>query len=271
MIYGIITETDIGALFMAGIVPGILATFLYMLVIWLIAWRDPDAVPLGPRTSWADKLASLRGLRSALVIFAVVIGGIYGGFFTVIEAAGIGAAATLLTAVLQRRLNWAQVMDSFAESVRTSGALFTMLIGAMLFSTFLTITQAPQQLVGWLSGLALPPFGILTLLLVMYFFLGWFLDSIAMIIITVPVVFPVITALGFDPLWFGVLLVISCEMGMLTPPYGINVFVINAVVPSISIPRIFRGVMPFIGIDIVRLALVAAIPGIALVIPRLMH
>lgn len=271
MIYGIISETDIGALFMAGIVPGILATALYMLVIRLIAWRNPEAIPAGQATSWAEKLGSLRGLWAPLVIFVIVIGGIYGGLFTVIEAAGIGAAATLVTALLQRRLNLAGVLDSFSEAARTTGSLFTMLIGAMLFSTFLTITQAPQSLVGWLSNLDLPPYGILLMLMLMYFILGWFLDAIAMIIITVPIVFPVIVALGFDPIWFGILLVISCEMGMLTPPYGINVFVINAVVPSISIPQIFRGVVPFIGIDILRLLVIILFPAIALIGPQLMR
>ena len=271
MIYGIISETDIGMLFMAGILPGILATALYMLVIRLIAWRDPAAIPAGSPSSWAERIASLRGLWSALIIFTVVIGGIYGGLFTVVEAAGIGAAATLLTAVVQGRLNLRSTLDSFAEAVRTTGSLFTMLIGAMLFSTFLTITQAPQSLVGWLTGLNMPPYGILLMLMLMYFILGWFLDAIAMIIITVPIVFPVIVSLGFDPIWFGVLLVISCEMGMLTPPYGINVFVINAVVPSISIPQIFRGVVPFIAIDILRLLIIILFPAIALIVPRLMQ
>ena len=271
MIYGILTETDIGTLFIAGIVPGVLATLLYMATIFLISWRNPAAFPLGPRTSLAEKLHSLRNLWAAIVIFAVVIGGIYGGLFTVIEAAGIGAAATLIVSVLQGRIGPAMVADSFVEAVRTTGALFTMLIGAILFSTFLTVTRAPQDLVGWLSGLDLPAWGILALLLVMYFFLGWFLDALAMIIITVPVVYPVIVQLGYDPIWFGIVLVIACEMGLLTPPYGINVFVINGVVPTISIPRIFRGVIPFVGIDVLRLVLIAAFPAITLFLPHLMR
>lgn len=271
MIYGILTETDIGSLFIAGILPGILATVLYMLTILFIAWRNPKAIPVGQQTTFAEKLESLRGLWATVVIFAIVIGGIYAGLFTVIEAAGIGAAATLVTAVVQRRIGLKGISDSFVESVRTSGSLFTMLIGAILFSTFLTVTRAPQEMVSALTSLDLPPFGILLVLLAMYFFLGWFLDALAMIIITIPIVFPVIVQLGYDPIWFGVLLVIACEMGLLTPPYGLNVFVINGVVPSISIPRIFRGVMPFIGIDIVRLALITLFPAIALFLPRLMH
>ena len=271
MIYGILTETDIGTLFIAGIVPGVLATLLYMLTILLISWRNPAAFPLGARTTFAQKLASLRNLWAAIVIFAVVIGGIYGGLFTVIEAAGIGAAATLIVALVQGRLTFDRMVDSFVESVRTTGSLFTMLIGAILFSTFLTVTRAPQVLVDWLSGLDLPAWGIMVLLLAMYFVLGWFLDALAMIIITVPVVYPVILQLGYDPIWFGIVLVVACEMGLLTPPYGINVFVINGVVPTISIPRIFRGVIPFIGIDILRLALIAAFPAIALFLPHLMR
>lgn len=271
MIYGILTEKDIGTLFVAGIVPGLLATALYMLTIRLIAWRDPAAFPRGPETSFAEKMASIRGVWAAAFIFAVVIGGIYAGFFTVAEAAGVGAAATLVTAVAQGRLGWRGFVDSFSESVRTTGTLFTMLVGAILFSTFLTITRAPQGIVDWMSGLTLPAWGIMALLLLMYFVLGWFLDTLAMIIITVPIVYPLITQLGYDPIWFGVILVICCEMGLLTPPYGMNVFVINAVMPSISIPRIFRGVLPFIGIDIVRLAIIAAFPSITLFLPRLMH
>lgn len=271
MIYGILTENDIGALFIAGILPGILATVLYMATILMIAWRRPKAVPVGLKTTFAEKLHSLRNLWAAMVIFGVVIGGIYGGFFTAIEAAGIGAASTLIVALMQGRLTFAKLVESFVESVRTSGSLFTMLIGAILFSTFLTVTRAPQDLVNWLSVLDLPPYGILAMLMLMYFFLGWFLDALAMIIITVPVVYPVIMQLGFDPIWFGILLVVACEMGLLTPPYGINVFVINAVVPSISIPRIFRGVLPFIGIDILRLVLLAAFPIISLFLPQLMR
>jgi C4-dicarboxylate transporter DctM subunit len=271
MIYGILTENDIGTLFIAGILPGILATLLYMLTIRLIAWQNPAAFPKGTATRFTEKIASLRGVWASGLIFIVVIGGIYAGLFTVAEAAGVGAAATLLTAVAQRRLSWQGFVDSFTESVRTTGTLFTMLVGAILFSTFLTITRAPQGIVDWMSGLALPGWGIMVLLLMMYFVLGWFLDALAMIIITVPIVYPLITQLGYDPIWFGVVLVICCEMGLLTPPYGMNVFVINAVVPSISIPRIFRGVLPFVGIDIVRLAIIAAFPAITLFLPGLMH
>jgi len=270
MVYGILTENDIGKLFIAGILPGILATALYMLTIRLIAWRHPDAIPLSSSTSWAEKFATLSGLWATIIIFSVVIGGIYGGFLTVIEAAGVGAFSTVVTALAQRRINLRGITASLVESVRTTGTLFTMLIGAILFSSFLTITQAPQGVVGLLSGLDLPPIGILTLLLVMYFILGWFLDALAMIIITVPIVYPVIIALGYDPIWFGVVMVIAVEMALLTPPYGINVYVINAVAPRISIPQIFRGVMPFIGMDLIRLVIIVAFPAISLFLPSLM-
>lgn len=270
MIYGIMTETDIGKLFMAGVIPGILATALYMLVIRLIAWANPKAIPASAPSDWATKFRSLRGLWATIIIFSVVMGGIYAGLFTVTEAAGVGAFSTLLTAIVQRRINWDGIVSSMIEAVRTTGTLFTMLIGAILFSQFLTVTQAPQSVVAGLSSLDLPPMGILCLLLLMYFVLGWFLDALAMIIITVPIVFPIIIQLGFDPVWFGVLLVISAEMGLLTPPYGINVFVINAVAPSVPVTAIFRGVLPFIAIDIVRLGIIVLFPALALYLPSLM-
>lgn len=270
LIYGILTENDIGKLFVAGILPGALATLLYMSVIFMISVRAPNSIPAGPATTWSEKLRSLKGVWASLAIFLFVIGGIYAGLFTALEAAGAGAAATLVVALLQGRLDATKILRSFSESVRVTGTLFTILIGAILFSSFLVVTGAPQAVATWLTGLPIGPMGVLVLMLLLYFMLGCFLDSIAMIIITVPILYPAIINLGFDPIWFGVLVVMACELGLITPPYGMNVFVINGVARDVGIPRIFGGVLPFIGIDIVRIAIIVAFPGIALLLPRMM-
>lgn len=270
LIYGILTENDIGKLFVAGILPGLLATLLYMSVIVMIGLRSPALIPAGPATTLREKIASLRGVWSSALIFFCVIGGIYGGLFTALEAAGAGAAATLLVALAQGRLTGQKILSAFTESVRVTGTLFTILIGAILFSNFLVVTGAPQTVATWLTNLPIGPIGILIVMLLLYFVLGCFLDSIAMIIITVPILYPAIIKLGFDPIWFGVLVVMACELGLITPPYGMNVFVINGVARDVSIPSIFSGVIPFIAIDIVRVALIVMFPGIALFLPRMM-
>ena len=270
LIYGILTENDIGKLFVAGILPGLLATAFYMAVVVMIGLRSPALIPAGPATSMREKLSSVRGVWPSAAIFIFVIGGIYAGLFTALEAAGAGAAATLFVALVQGRLNAQKILSSFTESVRVTGTLFTILIGAILFSNFLVVTGAPQAVASWLTNLPIGPTGVLVVMLLLYFVLGFFLDSIAMIIITVPILYPAIINLGFDPIWFGVLVVMSCELALITPPYGMNVFVINGVARDVSIPRIFGGVLPFIGIDLLRVAIIVAFPGIALLLPRMM-
>lgn len=270
VIYGLLTENDISRLFIAGVVPGILATILYMLVILIIGRFRPAAIPLGESKSWGERFSSLRTIWPAIAIFMFVIGGMYFGLFTVLEAAGGGAAATLVVAVLQGRLDFRKIVSSFAESVRLTGTLFTILIGAILFSKFLVTTGAPQAVAEFLTGLPVGPIGVIIILLLMYFVLGCFLDAIAMIIITVPIVYPTVVQLGLDPIWFGILVVMASELGLITPPYGMNVFVINGVLRDVSIVKIFAGVMPFIAIDMVRIALIVAFPSIALMLPRMM-
>ncbi len=270
ILYGILTDNDIARLFMAGLLPGILAVFMYLGVVMMLSRWRPGYFPRGDAATWGAKVRGLRGVLPALGIFAFVIGGIYAGLFTVVEAAGMGAAATLVAAALRRSLGWRQLKGSFAESARISATLFLILIGAMVFGNFLVMTGAPQQLTATITDLPLSPFGILLVLLLAYLILGCFLDAVAMIIITIPIVYPVITQLGFDPIWFGIIMVMVCELGMITPPYGINVFVINGVVRDVSLTQMFRGVLPFVGIDIVRVGIVLAFPAIALLLPRAM-
>lgn len=270
IVYGILTEQDIGKLFIAGVLPGILALSLYMLAVYWIGAARPSLLPGGQKYSWGERFVALRGVWSATLIFLFIIGGIYGGLFTALEAAGVGATATLLVAIARRSLSWDRFVASFVESVRVTGSLFLILIGAILFGNFLVITGAPQKITALLTELPIGPYGVMVMILVFYMILGCVLDSLAMIIVTVPIVYPAVVQLGFDPIWFGVMIVMVCELGLITPPYGMNVFVINAVMRDVSVIQIFRGVVPFIAVDIVRIGLVLVFPAIATFLPRTM-
>jgi len=266
-VYGLITEQDVGKLFVAGIVPGILAVFMYMITITAIGMIRPGFLPSGPRSSWAERRAALRDVWATLLLFVFVIGGIYGGLFTATEAAGMGAAGAFIIGVLRGRLSPADIRRSLLESTRTTAAVFTVLIGAILFGYFLTITQTPQNVTAFLTGLGIGKYGVLALIMVMYLVLGCLMDALAMIILTVPIVFPVIVALGFDPIWFGVIIVMTVELGLIHPPVGMNIFVIKSVVEDVKISTIFYGVIPFIVTDLIRLVILIAFPILALWLP----
>ena len=269
-VYGLITEQDIGKLFVAGIVPGILAIVMYMVTITIIGYARPGYLPAGPRTSWSERLEGLRDVWATLLLFAFVIGGIYGGLFTATEAAGMGAGGAFLIGIARGRLSRADILRSLLEATRTTAAVFTVLIGAILFGYFLTITQTPQKVTEFLTGLGLGRYGVLALIMVMYLVLGCLMDALAMIILTVPIIFPVIKQLGFDPIWFGVIIVMTVELGLIHPPVGMNIFVIKSVVEDVKISTIFYGVLPFIITDILRLILLIAFPMIALWLPSKM-
>jgi C4-dicarboxylate transporter, DctM subunit len=266
-VYGLITEQDVGKLFVAGILPGILAVLMYMATISIIGTLRPGFLPTGPRSTWAQRLEGIREIWATILLFAFVIGGIYGGLFTATEAAGMGAGGAFIIGVLRRRLSLNDVLRSLLEATRTTAAVFTVLIGALLFGYFLTITQTPQKVTEFLSSLGLGSYGILALIMVMYLVLGCLMDALAMIILTVPIIFPVIKALGFDPIWFGVLIVMTVELGLIHPPVGMNIFVIKSVVEDAKMSTIFYGVLPFILTDLVRLVILIAFPIIALWLP----
>ncbi len=269
-VYGIITEQDIGKLFIAGVVPGIVAVLMYMGTISLIGRLQPGYLPAGKRAGWGERLASTRDVWATLLLFLFVIGGIYGGVFTPTEAAGMGAAGAFIIGIVRRRLGRAEVVQSLLEATRTTAAVFTVLIGALLFGYFLTITQVPQKVTEFLTGLGIGRYGILALIMIMYLVLGCLMDALAMIILTVPIVFPVIKELGFDPIWFGIIIVMVAELGLMHPPVGMNIFVIKSVVEDVKISTIFRGVLPFIVTDILRLILLIAFPVLALWLPSKM-
>ncbi|HEY5829389.1 MAG: TRAP transporter large permease [Hyphomicrobiaceae bacterium] len=269
-VYGLITEQDIGKLFVAGILPGILAIFMYMATITVIGYARPGFLPAGRRTDWAERIDAMRDVWATLLLFVFVIGGIYGGVFTATEAAGMGAGGAFLIGIARGRLSRADIVRSLLEATRTTAAVFTVLIGAILFGYFLTITQTPQKVTEFLTGLGLGRYGVLALIMVMYLVLGCLMDALAMIILTVPIVFPVIKQLGFDPIWFGVIIVMTVELGLIHPPVGMNIFVIKSVIEDAKISTIFYGVLPFIITDIVRLILLIAFPMIALWLPSKM-
>jgi C4-dicarboxylate transporter, DctM subunit len=269
-IYGIITEQDIGQLFIAGFIPGLLAVFMYLLAMQFVVWMDPKAVPAGRRHSWSERLKSTQEIWAVLAIFLFVIGGIYGGIFTPTEAASMGAGGTFLIAVFRRSLSRRQFIDCLIETVTTTGALFTILIGALLFGFFLAVTETPQRLADLLIALPFGPHGILIILLAFYLLMGCFMESLSIIILTVPIIFPTIVALGFDPIWFGVIVVMTVELGLITPPYGINVFVIKSIATDVKLGTIFKGVLPFVFIDIIRLGILIAFPWLVLFLPNTM-
>ena len=230
----------------------------------------PKLLPAGEKRPWAERQVAMLDVGPSLVLFAFVIGGLYGGFFMPTEAGGMDAGGAFLLGILRRKLNRQNIRQALLQATRTAAAVFTVLIGALLFGYFLTITQTPQKLTGFVTGLGLDRHVVLALIMVMYLVLGCLMDAMAMIILSVPIIFPVITQLGFDPIWFGVIIVMTVELGLIHPPVGMNVFVIKSVVKDVSFTTIFKGVIPFVITDIIRLIILIAFPVIALWLPSRM-
>ena len=267
-IYGFMTETDIGMLFIAGIIPGLLAITMYMLTVRLWYGRQlPAAEPF----RIGEAFAALRGVWAVGLLFIAVILSIYFGIVTATEAAAAGALLTALIGFARRRLSVSSLLDSLVEALRTSVAIYVVLIGATLFGYFLAITQVPQEITSFLIELGAGRYGTLALILLLFFVMGCFLDAMAMIILMVPIVFPVITQLGFDPVWFGVIIVMTVELGLITPPVGMNVYVINSIAHRVSLTTIFKGVLPFVAVDVLRLVLLIAFPALVLFLPGSMN
>jgi C4-dicarboxylate transporter, DctM subunit len=243
---------------------------MYMMTIAAIGLMRPGFLPAGPRADWSERLRSLRDVWAAIALFGFVIGGLYGGLFTPTEAGGVGACGAFLISVARGRLKPAGVLEALLQATRTAAAVFTVLIGALLFGYFLTVTETPQKLTEFLTGLGVGRYGVLALIMLMYLALGCLMDAMAMIILTVPIVFPVVTALGFDAIWFGIIIVMTVELGLIHPPVGMNVFVIKTAVKDVSFATIFKGVLPFIATDMLRLVILIAFPSIALYLPGLM-
>jgi tripartite ATP-independent transporter DctM subunit len=271
VIYGILTETNIGALFIAGILPGILAVFLYLLAIVIVTRLNPESGPAGDRTSWRDRIASLRNVGIVIALFVFIIGGIYLGMFTATEAGGIGATVSFFICLWRRKLTFPILKEIVADTTQTTAMIFMVLIGALIFSSFINLSGVPSELTAWMQDLGLGAYGALILILVIYLILGCVFDSMAMILLTVPIFFPIMMSFGFHPVWFGVIVVVITEIAMITPPVGMNVFVLRATLHDVPTRTIFRGVLPFVAVDIIRLALLVAFPTIILLLPSMMN
>lgn len=270
VIYAILTEESIGRLFMAGILPGILMSVLFICAIWLVTLRDPDAGPPGDATVFRERIRQFGRAAPLLVVILISIGGIYLGVFTPVEASGIGAGLVMLLAVVSRKISRQGFINAVRDTVRTSAMLYMIVIGANVLNPFLAITDIPLALSEMLTAFGLGAYGTLLVILLSYVILGMFLDGLAMLVVTIPIYFPVVVGLGFDPIWFGVVAVIVIEMGMITPPVGLNVFVVRGVAGDVPLATIFAGVIPFLLAMIVTLVLIILFPGIALIIPNSM-
>ncbi|MBC2861452.1 TRAP transporter large permease [Stappia sp. 28M-7] len=271
VLYGVTAQQDIAKLFIAGIIPGILGILGYMAAVWLVCWRRPEAGPPAERLPYRERFRALAGVAGISALFALVIGGIYAGVFTATEAAGIGASGAFLIALARRRLTLANLLETLSDTAATTTMMFMVLIGALIFSNFVNIAGLPAALSGMAAASDLPPWGILLAVLGVYLCLGMVLESLSMVLLTVPIFAPMMAALGYDLVWFGIVVVVVTEISLITPPVGLNVFVLKTVMPDVPLGRIFRGIVPFILADIVRLALIVAVPSLVLLLPGLMR
>jgi len=276
IIYAIMVEASIVSLFQAGFLPGILAAAGYIAVIAIVARIDPTAGPAGPRASWPERWRALRDIWTVILIFLVVMGGIYFGVFTPNEGAGVGAVATFLVAVIYGGMRWAGFVDALRETAATTAMIFLILLGAGVFNAFLGFSRLPLETADFLSKSGLSPYVVLLGIIALYLALGCIMDSLAMILITIPIFWPVILALDFGlqpddlKLWFGIITLMVVEIGLITPPVGLNVFVINSLAEGVPMLDTFKGVVPFLMSDAVRVALIVLIPSLSLALPRLM-
>ena len=271
VIYGIMTSTDIGELFMAGVIPGIIGIISYVIVIAIVTHFKRDIGPPGEKASWLERFRALSNVWGVLLLFIIVIGGIYVGFFTPSEAAGVGACAAFFFALARGTLTWKTFFELLSDSVQTTAMLFFILMGALIFSNCINETGMPEALLEWVKGFNTHPIAVVFAIMLVYIILGAVLDSMAMLLLTIPLFFdPVVNGLNLDPVWFGIIVVVVTEISLITPPVGMNIFVINTVLPDVNTGTIFKGVTPFWIMDIIRLIILVFFPAITLFLPRMM-
>lgn len=267
IIYGILTEQSIGKLFIAGVLPGILLATLFIAVVFLLCLRNPALAPAGAPTSLREKLAGLTGVIEMLVLFTLVIGGLFMGWFSPTQAGAIGAFGALLIGLARRQLNWQGFLFAIKDALRINCMVMVIVTGAIVFGHFMAVAKIPLVLSEWVGGLSLPPAAIMGLIVLMYLLGGCFMDALALITLTIPIIYPVVITLGFDPIWFGVIIVLVTEMGVITPPVGVNVYVIKGIAEDVPLETIFRGIFPFLAALIVAVAILIAFPQIATFLP----
>jgi tripartite ATP-independent transporter DctM subunit len=275
IVYGVLTEESIGKLFVAGIIPAILVTILFIICIYIRCYFAPEQGPPGEAFTWKVKLQSLTGLIDTLSVFGLVMGGLFFGFFTPTEAAAVGAFGVLVVSLVRRQLSWQGFVKSLYETLRTSCMVLLLIAGAVVFGKFLAITRIPFNIAEWIGGFDLPPYVILSMVVLVYFLGGCFMDALALVMLTVPIFLPVVSGLGYDPIWFGVIIVMVTEMGVITPPVGINVYVVygvaESVIGGVPLESIFKGILPFLLAVIVGLIILVLFPQIILFLPNLMY
>jgi C4-dicarboxylate transporter, DctM subunit len=269
IVYAILTELSIGKLFIAGVVPGLFIALLFCLVILFKCSRQPQLGPPGPAFTWGEKVASLKGVWETLTLFLLVMGGMFLGFYTATEAAAIGAAGTMVIGLFKRELTWKKLLQCLNESIRTSCMVMTIVAGAIIFGKFLAVTQTPAGLAGWLASLPLPGWCIIGLIIVFYLIGGCFLDALALDILTIPIFYPVIKALGYDLIWFGVMIVVVTQMGVITPPVGVNVYVVSGMARDVPMEKVFKGSMPFLWALVFAAIVLTAFPKLTTFLPDL--
>jgi tripartite ATP-independent transporter DctM subunit len=271
IVYGMLTEQSIGKLLVAGMIPGLILAVAYMAIVVVWVKLNPSVAPVSPEAvSWREKFSALLGVWEPLAIFLVVMGGIYGGLFTPTEAGAMGATVLFLVAIIKRKLNRQNLVDALLEAVRISVMVLFLVAGANVFSYFLALSTIPMKVAGWAAALEVSPYLIHTIIIIIYLFLGCFLDAISMMVLTMPVIYPVILALGFNPIWFGVIAVLMMEAGLITPPMGLNIFTVAGVAKDVPIETIFRGVAPFLLSIFAIVILITIFPKIALFLPNMM-
>jgi tripartite ATP-independent transporter DctM subunit len=271
VIYGLLTESSIRELFAAGFLPGLLGIVLYMLAVRWVVMRNPASGPAGEKSTWQERIDAIKGIWGVLLLFTIVMGGIYAGVFTPTEAAGIGASGAFLIALFRRRLTLARTFEVLADTARTSAMLFAVIIGALIFSDFINRAGLPTWLLEFVQSLDVSPMVVILVILGIYILLGMVFESLSMLLLTVPVFYPLVQSLGFDLVWFGIVVVVVTEISLITPPVGMNVFVLSAVLKDVRTGTIFKGVTPFWCADIVRLALIVFVAQITLFLPQLLY
>jgi tripartite ATP-independent transporter DctM subunit len=271
IIYAILTEQSVGKLFLAGFIPGVLEAVFYIAVIYILCKVKPSLGPPGPKTTFLEKIISLKGTWVVFVLFALVIGGLYFGVFSPTEAAGVGAGGAFVFALIRRRLNWENFKSSLIEATKTTAMIFIIIMGAMIFGYFLAVTRLPFELGDFIGALPVNRYVIILLILILYMLLGCVMDAMGMILLTVPILYPLTVTLGFDSIWFGIIIVRVFEMASITPPVGLNVFVIKGVAKDVPMSTIFRGIMPFFISDILHTALLITVPQIVLFLPSFIN
>jgi len=267
LVYGILTENSIGKLFIAGVLPGLLLAFLMMITVAILCWRNPAIAPAGTRTSWKGRLKSLSGVVETLILFLFVIGGLFLGWFSPTQAGGIGATGALIIGLVRRELTWRGFFAALKDALETSCMVMFCVTGAIIFGHFMAVSRITFDLADWVAGLPYSPNIIMSAIIFFYFLGGTFMDSMGLIVLTIPIFYPIVMRLGFDPIWFGVMVVLIAEMGVISPPEGVNVFVIKAIAPEVPLQSIFKGVLPFLAAMIVCAVIIMIFPIIATLLP----